>query len=82
MAVGPVGLVGPVGFMEVIDGDLAELLLYHDTWRGDGVFIKLGWGLELKRVKKGFLSLGERPISWPSRPIVIGLAAIPCIFRV
>lgn len=37
MAVGPVGLVGPVGVMEGIDGDLAELFLCYNTWRGDGV---------------------------------------------
>lgn len=58
MAVGPVGLVGPVGFMEVIDGNLAELLLYHDTWRGDGVFIKVGWGLDLKESEERFLVSG------------------------
>lgn len=33
-------------------------------------------------MKEGFLSLGERNISGPSRTIVFGLAAIPCIVRV
>lgn len=66
MAVDRVGLVDPVGLMEVIDGDLAESLLCYDTWRGDGVLIKMSWGSQ-KRVKRGFLSRGERPISGPSR---------------
>lgn len=67
MAVGRVGLVDPVGHMEVKDGDLAELLLCYDTSRGDRVFIKVSWSCSSKRVKKGFLSQGERPISRPSR---------------
>lgn len=64
MAVDRVGLVDPVGLMEVIDGDLAELLLCYDTWRGDGVFIKVGWELQLKESEeRPFLSQGERRIS-------------------
>lgn len=54
MAVGRVGLVDPVGLMEVIDGDLTELLLCYDTWRGDGVFIKVSWERQLKEGEERF----------------------------
>lgn len=54
MAVGRVGLVDPVGLMEVIGGDLAEMLLCYDTWREDGVFIKVGWELQLKESEERF----------------------------
>lgn len=55
MAVGRVGLVDPVGLMEVIDGDLAELLLCLDTWRGDRVFVKVSWELQLKESEERLL---------------------------
>lgn len=50
-----VGLVDLVGLMEVIDGDLAELLLYYDTERGDRVFKKMRWESQLKESEQRFL---------------------------
>lgn len=44
-----VGLVDPVGVMEVIGGDLAELLSYYDTWCGDGLFFKGELGIGAQR---------------------------------
>lgn len=55
MAVGRVGLVDPVGLMEVIDGDSTEFLLCYDAWRGDGVFVEVSWGLQLKESEERFL---------------------------
>lgn len=75
LAVGPVGLVGPVmGVMEVTDGDLAEYCLCMNTWRwGWGHFRSaVGFKSSKRESEERFLCLvGERPCF--SRTVIMGL---------
>lgn len=71
-----VGLVDPVGLMEVIDGDLAEWLLCYDTWRGDGVFIKMSWESQLKESEERFL-ISRREAYFGTQSGLLLLALLP-----